>query len=89
MILRETGPWSAFRRLRIALGVIYDREEETRVAGFRYEITVCLWCLSVWTGLVATAVIWLTPTWLQYVLFTPFAISAVCIMLDKFLGGAK
>lgn len=87
MLLRETGPWGLIRRLRIALGVIYDREDETTLVGFRYELTVCMWCLSVWTGTIAVAIMWLVePVWVRYVLFTPFAISAVCVMIDKHFG---
>lgn len=86
ILLRENGPWRVFRRLRVALGVTYYDDDDPKVSSFRYEITVCVWCLSVWTGSVATAILMLVPEWLQYVLFTPFAISAVCVIVDSKFG---
>lgn len=86
MILHENGPYGLFRRLRRALGVRYDLDDENRVVSFRYEITVCMWCLSVWAGAVATLLVCLAPSWLSTALLAPFAISTVCVMLDHHFG---
>lgn len=89
MLLRENGPWGAFRRLRVALGVVYDPQDDTRIVAFRYEISTCMWCLSMWTGAIAGLVF--NYTYYEYFSIfirfaVPFAISACCVALDHLFG---
>ncbi len=79
MLLNENGPFSVFRYARGLLGVTYDLEEEDRILSAKYEITICIWCLSMWIGALITLGLFLFPgvfVWflLPYV-FSAFAAS--------------
>lgn len=81
LLVTEFGPGNIFERLRYRLGVRYD------VGGLRIgnnivaEAFTCLWCLSLWVGIVLTILFWLWPgiTWLAM----PFAFSTIAILIDK------
>lgn len=49
MLLKENGPFNIFRRARQELGITYY-PESNEIAEYKYEITVCIWCLSMWVG---------------------------------------
>lgn len=88
ILLRENGPFKLFRRLREALGVVYyvehDGSESDDIAEHRFEITVCIWCASMWVGGVI-ALVHFFFTHAEF-LFLPYALSAVAIMLDDKFG---
>lgn len=82
MLLYENGPFRALRRLRVMLGVMYYSDDSNDVASSKYEITTCVWCLSVWVGAVVGVLWLLTPVWSFWVTL-PFALSAGAVVLDK------
>lgn len=86
MLLLENGPWRVFRRAREALGVVYwdGTDDNTAVQDYKYEITVCIWCLSMWVGGIVAAITALHPR--AYALFIPYVYSAIAVMLDKHFG---
>lgn len=67
MLIDEDGPFDVFDRIRVRLGTDSD--------SYRYKITVCYYCLSVWV----VAVLALLP-WQVSLIFSG---SAVVIWLQK------
>lgn len=80
MLLYEEGPWSIFLQMRKRLGVQYA-EDDTTVISYRYTITVCLWCLSIWIATGVTILQRMSP--LARWLLTPFAYGMVASSLDR------
>lgn len=85
MLLYENGPFEALRRGREALGVRYLEDSNT-IVSYKHELTVCMWCLSVWVGIAITLLLWALPSGGLYVC-APFALSAVVIFMHRSLGG--
>lgn len=56
LLLYENGPFELLRRARKKLGVVYY-DDSSEVASFKYEITVCPWCVSLWIG--SAVALWL------------------------------
>lgn len=81
MLLTENGPFRIFRKLRERSGVVYAADDDTQIVSFKYEITTCPWCLSVWVGLAATLLLrWSgVGRWL----LLPFVCSAGSIFIGK------
>jgi hypothetical protein len=84
LLLYEAGPFAVFRRLRERLGVEYD--EFGHVVSFRWEITTCIWCLSVWVGSGIALLIYLLPT-LSVWMLLPYALSAFAALLSRISTG--
>lgn len=81
MLLHENGPFTVFRRLRERLGVTYY-PDSNEVASYRYEITTCIWCLSVWVGGGIAALWWFAPH-IAFWLCLPYALSAFVVLMHK------
>lgn len=82
MLLYENGPFRMLRRLRVMLGVVYYDEHDDAVATAKYEITTCIWCLSVWVG-ACVGVLWLlVPVWAFWIVL-PYALSACAVMISQ------
>ena len=69
MLLREDGPLGLFEKYRTFMG------RYPKLAPLAY----CVYCLSVWVGLVAAALAF-SPAW---PLLAPFALSAVTIGMES------
>lgn len=69
MLLREDGPLDLFVKYRTFMG------RYPKLAPLAY----CVYCLSVWVGVVAAALAF-SPAW---PLLAPFALSAVAIGVEK------
>lgn len=81
-LINENGPFSIFRRVREALGVVYDLDGY--VVAWKYEITVCIWCLSMWVGFVVAFLLMLNSMLFMW-FFMPFVFSGVAGLLDTFV----
>lgn len=88
MFLKENGPFRVFRQGREALGVVYDPVDEDFIVSARYEITTCIWCLSMWVGAFTALGLWLSPS-LTTKLLLPYVFSAFAATWDRVLGGLK
>lgn len=86
MLLFENGPFKIFRRLREKLGVVYYPNSDD-VASYKYEITICIWCLSMWVGTGVTIVLLLVP-WAVW-LMLPFVFSASAVILNRVASSVK
>lgn len=74
----EDGPFDIFTRLRRMLRVEYDKESQP--ANGITKLIDCVWCLSVWVGILATA--WMIAPGIGRAVALPFAISAAAIAFD-------
>lgn len=84
LFLYENGPFRVFRRIRIRLGVAYHHSEENYVVSYKYELTTCIWCLSMWVGTAVTLLLrW--SSWGVWLLLPP-TLSAVTVFMHKHIG---
>ena len=83
MFLTENGPYRVFRRIRERFGVVYVDDESLEVSSFKYEITMCMWCMSVWVGLALTLLQRFVPGGRWFLL--PFIYSAINVLVGRTL----
>ena len=90
---RWEGPFNILNKLRYAIGVRYDEKNRRAVVAkprWKMELATmhnCPYCMSVWYGLLATALWFLTPAdyrIIWFVLAMPFAIAAVISIAQKY-----
>lgn len=79
MISTEDGPFDIFIRIRALLGVRYDAWGKPILNGTFARGISCLWCCSVWVGLVCAALS--TPSLLLLIPLA-FAYSAFSVVFD-------
>lgn len=90
MVSSEEGPADIFGRFRSAIGVRYD--EHSRPVGKNWFArgVLCFYCLSVWFGLLATALVVGSATagkiGVSFIVFMPFALSGLAVFLKKWAG---
>lgn len=89
MLVNEDGPALIFDKLRHKAGIVrgldpilgtpitYAENPESVLA----TVLLCVWCLSVWVGLLFFAVCLVSPS-VASVLALPFAFSAVACLID-------
>jgi len=85
LLVNEDGPWDILIRFRGIIGVHYVlsvRAGKNVVA----RAFLCIWCLSVWVGLFATLAFLVTPN-ITIIALTPFALSAVAIIIGEIVDG--
>jgi len=78
LFVNEAGPWHMFTNVRRKFGVKHD-EYDTPVAWPDGSVFECLWCFSLWVALLLAIVPW----WFS----TPFALSAVAVVVHKYVKG--
>ena len=83
MLLLENGPFRLLRKLRERFGVAYAHDDSTEVISFKYEITTCPWCMSVWVGAFVT-LLQFSSSKGRYLLL-PFMYSAGSIFIGKLM----
>jgi hypothetical protein len=87
---RWVGPFDILPRLRWALGLRHDEKSRPAVAArptWRVpiaEMHQCIYCMSVWYGLVAV-VLWLLVPEIVFVVALPFAIAAMVAIVQRFV----
>lgn len=74
MLVRETGPWRVFTRLRELTGIRHD-DEGYPIAVPDGNVLGCVWCTSVWTALVLV--------WMPAPVLLVFAASAIAIIVNE------
>jgi hypothetical protein len=82
LLVNEDGPWSVFARLRALAGVRYDDEFQPVAGNVVAGAFICLWCMSVWVGLLVTILGWFLPDLAAWVVL-PLALSAAAILVDR------
>lgn len=85
LLVNEYGPFNLLERLRYRLGVRYDEDLRRIGTNVVSEAFTCVWCLSVWVGLVLSVALYAMPVWSVWLLL-PFALSAGAIVIDRLKG---
>lgn len=90
MVSSEEGPADIFGRFRSAIGVRYDEHSRPIGKNWFAKGVVCFYCLSVWFGLLATALVVgseiIGKIEISFMVFMPFALSGVAVFLKKWTG---
>jgi hypothetical protein len=77
----EHGPYDILDRFREWLGVKYEGE-----TGYAFnelgEVLLCLWCTSIWIGIIIT-ILWLIVPVYTTCLCLPLALSAIAILFEE------
>lgn len=87
LLLYENGPFRLLRRARVLFGVVYAEDDSNDLVSFKYEITTCPWCLSVWVAMVVTLLLRLFSgaRWL----LLPFTFSMMSVTVSRFFERTK
>jgi len=84
LLVNEAGPWDVFLKLRERLGFTHDNSKNKVILpdGFVGELFSCIWCCSLWAGILWTGLYFLSPD-LTLILAAPFAFSTVAILVQS------
>lgn len=85
LLVNEYGPFNLLERMRYRLGVRYDESLQRIGTNVVAEAFTCMWCLSVWVGLVLSIALYAMPV-LSVWLLLPFALSAGAIVIERLKG---
>lgn len=86
LFVDEDGPFMMFAELRRLAGVRYDKASEPVAENEMAKLFTCIWCFSVWLGLIVAAAYYFYPI-RTYWICLPFALSALAISLDRWING--
>jgi uncharacterized protein (DUF2062 family) len=78
----EAGPYDILDKFRHLVGVRYNERSIASGLNVFAEMLCCVYCLSVWTGLVVGILYWLMPVYTIYACL-PLALSAGAIMVQN------
>lgn len=81
LLVVEDGPFDMFLLFRLKAGILYDQNGEPFGTSWFSDGLACLWCVSVWVGLVTGIAYWLWPD-VKWVLL-PFALSSGAIVVHE------
>lgn len=82
LLTAERGPFDLLGKLRDTVGVYYDEMSQCQGRNEVAKALCCIWCTSVWIGLVA-ALVFYPSAWLLYGL----ALSAGAIVVERIVSG--
>jgi hypothetical protein len=82
LLVNEDGPAYIFGKLRTRVGIRFNHYSQPYAENDLAELFLCVWCLSVWVGLVM-AILWIISPTLTLYLSLPFAFSTVAIIVEK------
>ena len=84
LLVDESGPFQMFEALRCWMGIRYN---EYGISYSTMEWTgmfTCLWCMSVWIGVIVT-ILYATIPLYTTIMLMPFALSTGAIIVKGFL----
>lgn len=84
LLVHEAGPYDIFHRVRKMAGITFDKESNKIADGELGRMLLCPWCTSLWVGLGLTVLYAISPP-LSLYFSLPFALSAVCILVQELL----
>ncbi len=82
LLSREGGPWGFLHSIRHAVGVRYDERSEMYGQNVISRGLICLWCNSIWIGIIQVVVHLIAPSIALYISL-PLALSAGAIALEE------
>ena len=84
LLAEEAGPFDVLGRLRHLAGVRYDDAGNVYGANELARGLICVWCSSVWIGLVVVLAHYLVPN-VTFWVTLPFAMSAGAVLVNAFI----
>lgn len=87
LVVYEQGPFDIFSKIRDIAGLEYDTSGN--VTGSRVKILSglgCVWCISIWVGLLLLGVYLLFGEAVAVAASLPFSLSMGAIVIDRLLG---
>jgi len=84
----EPGPWDVFGRVRQLGGVRYGEDGLPYGTNELSRGLVCVWCNSIWIGLVLAVAHYLKPG-VTFWLALPFALSAGAVIIQEINDGVR
>lgn len=87
-LVLEDGPWGIFVKFRRWVGVEVDINGNQVGMNAFAEMIACIWCTSVWVGLIAFIAWYFMPRAVM-TLSVPFALSGGAIVVQEFLNGNR
>lgn len=88
LIAREEGPWEVLTRLRYLLGERYNERSQPYGTTMISKLAGCIWCNSIWVGLLVVLIYELSPTAYLWVTM-PLSLSAGAIALEELLWSGR
>lgn len=84
LFVAETGPGRVFLHIRELFGIQHDDNGKVVLIPeiFFAELLSCVWCFSLWVGIVITILHAILPDLACFILL-PFALSSLSIFLNK------
>lgn len=86
LVVNEEGPFGIFMDIRELAGIKHDADNIPYMIpdGFLPQLLGCVWCASVWIGILFTVI----SLWQYgYLLALPFALSAVAVLMERVTQG--
>ena len=77
----EEGPLEVFSKFRNLVGVKYNEKSEAYDSNEIAKQIMCMWCLSLWIGILVWITILIFPVFVYFLY--PFAFSAIAMLADK------
>lgn len=86
MFVKETGPGDVFLKIREGVGIRHDDLKRPFLVpdGFLPGLFSCVWCCSVWVGILWLIIDLLSP-WVALRLATAFSFSTGAILIESYL----
>ena len=85
LLVTEEGPFGILAKFRSFIGVRYDELSKPYSTNVIADIFTCIWCASMWIGIFFSVIYYINAHF-AIMLSLPFAISAVAIVLEKYLS---
>lgn len=86
MLANESGPFDVFDKLRYILGVRYNDLSEPYWTNTVSHGVICVWCNSIWIGLLVTLAHIFLKQDIVYYTCLPFALSSVAMIVNAYMG---
>ena len=86
LLVNEDGPWEILARMRVAVGIRYDQQSQPYATTVLSELISCVFCVSIWMGLLLSAGYWLNAR-LTILVMSPFALSAMAVIIERVVSG--
>lgn len=85
----QHGPGCILDKIRRMTGMRYDEySRQITEPGSLAEAITCVWCSSIWIGM-GFGIILAISTQIAFWIALPFALSAIAIILESIIIGAK
>ena len=85
LLTNEYGPWHVLESMRRWVGVSYDENLQRTGSNVVAEALTCMWCTSVWIGLIVGILYGLWPV-VTIMVAVPFAVMGGALVVNRIVG---